>query len=130
LPTIGNLGGHHVADLNEPILGTSMGRPNGSVSRGPLYSLDNSWQQSAWRSSVTNNSFNKEYTIDKRTNEGTSSNFFDTSSRIKQEEKPFIDKGNTLTLSSIKHLFTTFFPVILVLSIFALSIPTMIMNHK
>ncbi|XP_047071880.1 uncharacterized protein LOC124680908 [Lolium rigidum] len=93
LPTIGNLGGHHVADLNEPILGTSMGRPNGSVSGGPLYSLDNSWQQSAWRSSVTNNSFNKEYTIDKRTNEGTSSNFFDTSSRIKQEEKPFIDKG-------------------------------------
>jgi hypothetical protein len=95
LPTTGNLGGHHVADLNEPILGTSMGRTNGSVSGGPLYSMENSWQQSAWRSSITDNSFNKEYTIDKRTNEGTSSNFFDTSSRIKQEEKPFIDKGST-----------------------------------
>uniref|UniRef100_A0ACD6A5A2 Uncharacterized protein n=1 Tax=Avena sativa TaxID=4498 RepID=A0ACD6A5A2_AVESA len=93
LPTTGNLGGHHVADLNEPILGTVLGRTNGSVSGGPLYSLENSWQQSVWRSSITNNSFNKEYTNNKRTNEGTSSNFFDTSSRIKQEEKPFIDKG-------------------------------------
>ncbi|CAM0876340.1 unnamed protein product [Alopecurus aequalis] len=93
LPTTGNLGGHHVADLNEPILGTNMGRTNGSVSGGPLHSLENSWQQSAWRSSITNYSFNKEYSKDKRTNEGTSSNFFDASSRIKQEEKPFIDKG-------------------------------------
>jgi hypothetical protein len=44
---------------------------------------------------------------DKRFNEGTSSNFLDTSSRIKQEEKPLIDKGN---LSSIlKHLIYSLF---------------------
>ena len=95
LSTTGNLGGQHVADLNEPILGTNMGRPNGSVSGGPLYSLENSRQQSVWRSSLPNYSFSKEYSKDKRTNEGTSSNFFDTSSRIKHEEKPFIDNGNT-----------------------------------
>ncbi|EMS45421.1 hypothetical protein TRIUR3_08831 [Triticum urartu] len=94
-PSTGNLVGHNhnVADLNKPTLGPYMARTNGTVSGGPSYALENSWQQSPWRSSTTNCSFNKEYSKDKRINEATSSNFFDASSRIKQEEKPLIDKG-------------------------------------
>jgi hypothetical protein len=75
-----------------------MGRTNGSVSEAPSYSMENSSHQSLWRSSTTDYRFNKKYSKDKRFNEETSSNFLDTSSRIKQEGKPLIDKGN---LSSI-----------------------------
>uniref|UniRef100_A0ACD6A5X6 Uncharacterized protein n=1 Tax=Avena sativa TaxID=4498 RepID=A0ACD6A5X6_AVESA len=93
LPTSSNLGGRHVAELNGSAFGMYMGRTNGSVSGGPSYSLENPWQHSVWRSSTTNYSFNKEISKDKRANEGTCSNFFDESSRIKQEERPLINKG-------------------------------------
>ncbi|CAM0876707.1 unnamed protein product [Alopecurus aequalis] len=93
LPTSSNLGDRHVAEPNKPILGIYMGRTNGSVSGGPSYSLENPWQHSAWRSNTINYSFNKEFSKDKRANEGTSSNFLDASSRMKQEDKPLINKG-------------------------------------
>uniref|UniRef100_A0ACD5WC25 Uncharacterized protein n=1 Tax=Avena sativa TaxID=4498 RepID=A0ACD5WC25_AVESA len=92
LPTTSNLGGHHVAELNGSAFGMYMGRTNGSVSVGPSYSLENPWQHSVWRSSTPNYSSNKEFSKDKRINEGTCSNFFDESSRIKQE-RPLINKG-------------------------------------
>ncbi|KAM0924763.1 hypothetical protein ACQ4PT_004692 [Festuca glaucescens] len=88
LPTTNNLGG-----LNEPVLGTYTGRANGSVSGGFSYSQENPWQHSVWRSTTTNYSYNKEFSKDKRANEGTSSNFFDASSRIEQDERSLINKG-------------------------------------
>ncbi|XP_062212472.1 uncharacterized protein LOC133913357 [Phragmites australis] len=93
LRTTNNLGGRQVADLNEPNTGIYMGRANGSVSRGLSHTLENSWNQSILRSSVTNFSFNKEYSKDKHTYEGTSSNFFDASVKIRQEDRPLTNKG-------------------------------------
>jgi len=46
------------------------------------------------RSNTTNFSFSKEYSKEKHTDEGTSSNFFDTSAKITHEDKPSINKGN------------------------------------
>lgn len=93
LLTTNKPGGCHVADLNEPITGMHMGGTNGSVSRGLPYTLENSWRQSAVRSSTANFGFNKEYSKEKHTDEGTSSNFLDASAKLRQEEKPLIDKG-------------------------------------
>ncbi|CAM0876709.1 unnamed protein product [Alopecurus aequalis] len=76
---------------NKPI--DFLGLSSDAKPTGPSYPQANSWQQSVWGSSTTNNRFNKEYSKDKRFNEGTSSNFIDTSYRNKQEEKPLIDKG-------------------------------------
>lgn len=118
LQSTNNLGGRQVTDLNEPITGMYMGRTNGSLSRGLSYTLQNSWHQSVLRSSTTNFSFNKEYSKDKHTDEGTSSNFFDASAKIRQEEKPLADKGNDKL--HLKHLYLVFFVLItLVLSMFA-----------
>jgi hypothetical protein len=89
-----NLGCRQVADLNEPATGIDMGRANGSVSRGLSHTLENPWHQSVVRSGTTNFNFNKEYTKDKHADEGTSSNFFDASAKIRQEEKLLINKGN------------------------------------
>lgn len=97
LQSTNNLGGRQVTDLNEPITGMYMGRTNGSLSRGLSYTLQNSWHQSVLRSSTTNFSFNKEYSKDKHTDEGTSSNFFDASAKIRQEEKPLADKGKQVS---------------------------------
>ncbi|TVU11067.1 hypothetical protein EJB05_44629 [Eragrostis curvula] len=91
--TTNNLGSRHICDLNEPNTGIDMGRANGSASRGLSHTLDNPWHQSIPRSSTTNFSFNKEYNKDKHADEGTSSNFFDTSAKIRQDEKPSTNKG-------------------------------------
>ncbi|KAM3278258.1 hypothetical protein ACQJBY_045859 [Aegilops geniculata] len=100
LPTTNKPGGCHVADLNEPITGMHMGGTNGSVSRGLPYTLENSWRQSAVRSSTANFGFNKEYSKEKHTDEGTSSNFLDASAKLRQEEKPLIDKGKQVSNQS------------------------------
>ncbi|TVU44940.1 hypothetical protein EJB05_04403, partial [Eragrostis curvula] len=93
LRTTNNLGSRHVSDLNEPNTGIDMGRANGSASRGLSHTLDNPWHQSMLTSSTTNFSFNKEYNKDKHADEGTSSNFFDTSAKIRQDEKSLVNKG-------------------------------------
>lgn len=93
-------GGCHVADLNEPITGMHMGGTNGSVPRGLPYTLENSWRQSAVRSGTANFGFNKEYSKEKHTDEGTSSNFLDASAKLRQEEKPLIDKGKQVSSQS------------------------------
>jgi hypothetical protein len=98
LPTTSKLGGP-----NEPVLGTYTGRANGSVSGGLSYSQENPWQHSVWRSTTTNYSYNKEFSKDKCANEGTSSNFFDASSRIEQDERSLVNKGNATLY--LKHLF-------------------------
>ncbi|XP_006650620.1 uncharacterized protein LOC102704320 [Oryza brachyantha] len=98
-----NLGGRQVVDLNEPITGTYMGRANGPGSRGLSYTMENSWHQSILRPSTANINFNKEYSKEKHLDEGTSSNFFATNAKTKQEEKLLIDKGKQV--SSI-HVFT------------------------
>ncbi|XP_020191980.1 uncharacterized protein [Aegilops tauschii subsp. strangulata] len=100
LLTTNKPGGCHVADLNEPITGMHMGGTNGSVSRGLPYTLENSWRQSAVRSSTANFGFNKEYSKEKHTDEGTSSNFLDASAKLRQEEKPLIDKGKQVSNQS------------------------------
>jgi hypothetical protein len=92
-----NLGGRQVTDLNEPTTGIDMGGANGSVSRGLSHTLENTWHQSIVRSSTSNFNLNKEYTKDKHANEGTSSNFFDASAKIRQEEKSLINKGKSRT---------------------------------
>jgi hypothetical protein len=94
LRTTNNLGSRHVTDLNESNTGIYMGRANGSVSRGLSNTLENSWHQPILRPNTTNFSFNKEYSKDKHTDEGTSSNFFDASAKIRHEDKPSINKGN------------------------------------
>ncbi|KAK3149282.1 hypothetical protein QOZ80_3AG0215300 [Eleusine coracana subsp. coracana] len=88
-----NLGGRKVADLNEPNTVIDVDKADGSVSRSLSHTLENLWHQSILRSSTTNLSFNKEYTKSKHADEGTSSNFFDASAKIRQEEKPLINKG-------------------------------------
>ncbi|KAL5208915.1 hypothetical protein ABZP36_004538 [Zizania latifolia] len=98
-----NLGGRQVVDLNEPITGTYMGRPNGSVSRGLSCTLESSWHQSILRPSTTNFNFNKEQSKVKHSDEGTSSNFLAASAKTNQEEKPLIDKGKQV---SNVHAFT------------------------
>ncbi|KAF7067773.1 hypothetical protein CFC21_073615 [Triticum aestivum] len=100
LLTTNKPGGCHVADLNEPITGMHMGGTNGSVSRALLYTLENSWHQSAVRSSTANFGFNKEYSKEKHTDEGTSSNFLDASAKLRQEEKSLIDKGKQVSNQS------------------------------
>jgi hypothetical protein len=131
LPTTSKLRGHNVAELNEPgVLGTFIGRTNGSVSGGPSHSLENPWQHSVWRSSTTNYSYNKEFSTEKRANEGTSSNFFDASSRIEQE-RPLINKGNAKVY--LKHLFCSHFFCLLSLSMLHCEyryIFTICVNHK
>ncbi|OEL25675.1 hypothetical protein BAE44_0013304 [Dichanthelium oligosanthes] len=99
LRTTHNLGSRQVTDLNESHTGIYMGRANGSVSRGPSHTLENLWHQPILRSNTTNFSFNKEYPKDKHTDEGTSSNFFDASAKIRHEDKPSINKGNNKTVS-------------------------------
>lgn len=97
LQTTNNPGGRHVTDLNEPISGMHMGRTSGSVSRGLPYTLENSWHQSVVRASTTNLGFSKEHSKDKHSDEGTSSNFFDASAKIRQEEKLLVDKGKQVS---------------------------------
>ncbi|CAL4936072.1 unnamed protein product [Urochloa decumbens] len=102
LRTTNNLGSRQVTDLNESNTGIYMGRANGSVSRGLSHTLENSWHQPILRPNTTNFSFNKEYSKDKHTDEGTSSNFFDASARIRHEDKSSINKGKQV--SSITFL--------------------------
>lgn len=87
-----NLGNRQVTDLNESNTGIYMG--NGSVSRGLPHTMENSWHQPILRPNTTNFSFNKECTKYKHTDEGTSSNFFDASAKIRHEDKPSTNKGN------------------------------------
>ncbi|KAG2545743.1 hypothetical protein PVAP13_9KG229763 [Panicum virgatum] len=102
LRTTNNLGSQQVTDLNESNTGIYMGRANGSVSRGLSNTLEGSWHQSILRPNTTNFSFNKEYSKDKHTDEGTSSNFFDANAKIRHEDKPSISKGKQV--SSITFL--------------------------
>jgi len=97
LRTTNNLGTQQVTDLNESNTGIYMGRANGSVSRGLSNTLENSWHQPILRPNTTNFSFNKEYSKDKHTDEGTSSNFFDASAKIRHEDKPSINKGKQVS---------------------------------
>jgi hypothetical protein len=94
LRTTNNLGSRQVTDLNESNTGFYIGRANGSASKGLPHTLKNSWHQPIMRSNTTNFSFSKEYSKEKHTDEGTSSNFFDTSAKITHEDKPSINKGN------------------------------------
>jgi len=105
LRTTNNLGTQQVTDLNESNTGIYMGRANGSVSRGLSNTLENSWHQPILRPNTTNFSFNKEYSKDKHTDEGTSSNFFDASAKIRHEDKPSINKGNNKVQSQHLCLF-------------------------
>lgn len=102
LRTTNNLGSQQVTDLNELNTVVYMDRTNGSVSRGLSHTLENSWRQPILRSNTTDFHFNKEYSKDKHTDEGTSSNFFDASAKIRHEDKPSINKGKQL--SSITFL--------------------------
>ncbi|XP_066323122.1 uncharacterized protein [Miscanthus floridulus] len=102
LRTTNNLGSRQVTDLNESNTGFYMGRANGSVSRGLPHTLETLWHQPILRSNTTNFSFSKEYSKEKHTDEGTSSNFFDTSAKITHEDKPSINKGKQV--SSITFL--------------------------
>jgi hypothetical protein len=107
LRTKNNHGSQQVTDLNESNAGIYMGRANGSVSRGLSLShtLDNSWHQPILRPNTTNFSFNKEYSKDKHTDEGTSSNFFDASAKIRHEDKLSINKGNDKVQSTLLFCF-------------------------
>jgi len=102
LRTTNNLGSRQVTDLNESNTGFYIGRANGSASKGLPHTLKNSWHQPIMRSNTTNFSFSKEYSKEKHTDEGTSSNFFDTSAKITHEDKPSINKGKQV--SSITFL--------------------------
>ncbi|ONM09535.1 hypothetical protein ZEAMMB73_Zm00001d034080 [Zea mays] len=102
LRTTNNLGSRQVTNLNESNTGFFMGRANGSVSRGLPHTLENSWHQPILRSSTTTFNFSKEYSKEKHTNEGTSSNFFDTSAKLTHDDKPTINKGKQV--SSITFL--------------------------
>ncbi|KAJ1293527.1 hypothetical protein BS78_01G075100 [Paspalum vaginatum] len=97
LRTTNNLGNRQVTDLNESNTGIYMDRANGSVSRGLLHTLENSWRQPILRSSTTDFHFNKEHTKDKHADEGTSSNFFDASVKIRNEDKRSINKGKQVS---------------------------------
>ncbi|KAF8709834.1 hypothetical protein HU200_029547 [Digitaria exilis] len=90
-----NLGNRQVTDLNESNTGIYMG--NGSVSRGLPHTMENSWHQPILRPNTTNFSFNKECSKYKHTDEGTSSNFFDASAKIRHEDKPSTNKGKQVS---------------------------------
>jgi hypothetical protein len=98
LRTKDNHGRQEVTDLNESNTGIYMGRANGSVLS---HTLENSWHQPILRPNTTYFSFNKEYFKDKHADEGTSSNFFDASAKIRHEDKPSINKGNDKAQSTL-----------------------------
>jgi len=97
LQTTNNLGRRQVTDLNESNTGFHMGRANGSVSRGLPRTLENSWNQPILRANTTNFSFSKKHSKEKHTDEGTSSNFFDTSVKTIHDDKPSINKGKQVS---------------------------------